>query len=42
MLYPLASWLNELYRLKTYGSDILVGPTKADIDMANLRFVNEY
>lgn len=41
-LWPLASWLNELYRIKTYGRVIHEGPNQDDIDFANSRFTNEY
>ena len=42
MLYPLASWLSELYYLKTEGSKGDGQPTQNDIDLANARFKNEY
>ena len=42
MLYPLASWLSELYYLKTEGSNPDIGPTADDIAYANARFKNEY
>lgn len=42
MLYPLASWLSELYYLKTEGSNGSGTPTQNDIDLANARFKNEY
>lgn len=42
MLYPLASWLSELYYLKTEGSNGDGNPTQKDIDLANTRFKNEY
>ena len=40
--YPLASWLSELYYLKTEGSNGDGNPTQKDIDLANTRFKNEY
>lgn len=42
MLYPLASWLSELYYLKTEGSKGDGQPTEKDINEANARFKNEY
>ena len=42
MLYPMASWLSELYYLKTEGSNPEIGPTEDDIAYANARFKNEY
>lgn len=42
MLYPFASWLSELYYLKTEGSSGNGIPTQNDIDLANARFRNEY
>ena len=40
MLYPLASWLSELYYLKTEGASGT--PTQEEIALANKRFRNEY
>ena len=42
MLYPMASWLSELYYLKTEGSNPEIGPTDDDIAYADARFKNEY
>ena len=42
MLYELASWINELYYLKTEGSEGTGSPSQKDIDEANARFKNEY
>ena len=42
MLYPFASWLSELYYLKTEGSRGNGKATQNDIDLANARFKNEY
>lgn len=42
MLYPLASWLSELYYLKTEGSNGDGNPSQKDINEANARFKNEY
>lgn len=42
MLYPFASWLSELYYLKTQGSSDNGIPSQQDIELANGRFKNEY
>lgn len=42
MLYPLASWLNELHYLKTGQPDSDIIPTQEEIDLANQRFKDEY